>query len=115
MTEAWSCESASASFWRGALMYDQASILCQHFTLGNIMSALWFETALEAHPEVQKEMAQGELGTLRCWLTENVHQHGRKYTILELVERVAGGPLSIDAYIRYLQIKYAELYGLSFC
>ena len=88
--------------------------LYQHFTLGNIMSALWFECALNAHPEIETEMAQGEFGTLRGWLTEKIHRHGRKFTISELVERVTGGPLTIDAYIRYLQTKYGELYGLSF-
>jgi carboxypeptidase Taq len=78
------------------------------------MSALWFECALNAHPEIETEMAQGEFGTLRGWLTEKIHQHGRKFTISELVERVTGEPLKIDAYIHHLQTKYGELYGLSF-
>jgi len=88
--------------------------LYQHFTLGNILSAIWFELATAAHPEITSQMAQGEFGTLRTWLTENIHTHGRKFTIPELVERVAGRPLSTEAYIRYLRRKYGELYSLSF-
>jgi carboxypeptidase Taq len=88
--------------------------LYQHFTLGNIMSAMWFELATEAHPDINTEMVHGEFGTLRNWLTDNIYTHGRKFTIPELVERVAGGPLTIECYIRYLKQKYGELYGLSF-
>ncbi|MFZ5916433.1 MAG: carboxypeptidase M32 [Chloroflexota bacterium] len=88
--------------------------LYQHFTLGNLMSAVWFDAATQAHPEIRAEMAQGCFDTLRRWLTANIHTHGRKFTIPELVERVTGGPLTIDAYVGYLKQKYGALYGLSF-
>ena len=87
--------------------------LYQHFTLGNLMSAVWFEAATTAHPGIVAEMAGGEFGTLRGWLTDNIYTHGRKFTIPELVERVAGGTLTADAYIRTLKSKYGGLYGLS--
>lgn len=88
--------------------------LYQHFTLGNIMSALWFDAATKAHPGIPEEMAHGNFATLRQWLTENIYTHGRKFTIPELVDRVVGEPLSTEPYIRYLKQKYGELYGLSF-
>jgi len=58
------------------------------------------------------EIEKGEFGTLRGWLTENIYQHGSKYTTLELVKRITGGPLTIEPYIRYLREKYGELYKL---
>jgi carboxypeptidase Taq len=88
--------------------------LYQHFTLGNIMSCMWFEAATKAQPQIEEEMARGEFSTLRQWLTEKIHTHGRKFTIAELVERVTGGRLTTEPYIRYLKGKYGELYGLSF-
>jgi carboxypeptidase Taq len=57
-------------------------------------------------------MERGEFGTLHGWLTENIYRHGRKYTADELIERVTGGPLSVEPYIRYLWAKYGELYNL---
>jgi carboxypeptidase Taq len=87
--------------------------LYQHFTLGNLMSAIWFETATATHPAIVDEMAAGEFGTLRGWLTRNIYAHGRKFTIPELVERVAGGTLAAESYVRYLKAKYGSLYGLS--
>jgi len=84
----------------------------QGYTLGNVMSALFFEQALRAHPSIPAEIEQGEFGTLHGWLRENIYRHGRKFTANELVERVTGGPLTIEPYIRYLQTKYGELYKL---
>ncbi len=84
----------------------------QGYTLGNILSAQFFETTLQAHPEISSEIKEGEFGTLHGWLKENIYQHGRKYTPSELIERVTGGPLNIEPYIRYLRSKYGELYEL---
>jgi carboxypeptidase Taq len=84
----------------------------QGYTLGNILNAQFFETALSAHPEIPAEIEEGEFGTLHSWLKENIYQHGSKYTATELVERVTGGPMSIEPYIHYLRVKYGELYKL---
>jgi carboxypeptidase Taq len=84
----------------------------QGYTLGNIMSAAFFEAALQAHPEIAAEIQAGEFGTLHGWLKENIYRHGRKYTASELVERVTDNPLSIASYIQYLRTKYGELYQL---
>jgi carboxypeptidase Taq len=84
----------------------------QGYTLGNILSAQFFETATHAHPEITGQIEQAEFSTLHNWLTQNIYQHGAKYTAPELIERVTGGPLSIEPYMRYLHTKYGELYGL---
>jgi carboxypeptidase Taq len=84
----------------------------QGYTLGNILGAQFFEAALLAHPEIPAEIERGEFGTLHDWLKENIYQHGSKYTASELVERITGGPMSIEPYIRYLRKKYGELYEL---
>jgi len=76
------------------------------------MGAAFYENALNAHPEISAEIKAGEFDTLHTWLKENIYQHGRKYTAPELIERVTGGPLSIEPYIRYLRTKYGELYEL---
>jgi len=91
---------------------DRIGGLYQHYTLGNVMSAIWYEAALEAHPEIPDEAAEGQFDTLRRWLTENIHTHGRKFTIPELVERVTGGELTTELYLRYLDTKYGTLYDL---
>ncbi len=84
----------------------------QGYTLGNIMSAMFYAQALKAHPEIPADMAQGKFSTLHSWLVDNIYQHGRKFTANELAERVTGGPLTIEPYIAYLKAKYGELYKL---
>ena len=84
----------------------------QGYTLGNVLSTQFFEAAVTAHPGIRDEMRAGEFDTLHGWLRESIYQHGSKFTASELVERVTGGPLSIEPYVRYLQDKYGELYEL---
>ena len=94
--------------WYGGLIGGQF----QGYTLGNIMSAAFFDRALQAHPEIVDEISAGEFGTLHGWLKEQIYQHGSKFTAAELIERVTGGPLTIKPYIGYLNTKFGELYGL---
>ena len=68
------------------------------------------EAALRVHPEIPAEIEQGRCGTLLGWLQDNIYHHGSKYTANELIERVTGGPLMIEPYMRYLRTKYEELY-----
>jgi carboxypeptidase Taq len=84
----------------------------QGYTLGNILGAQFFEAALKAHPEIPAEIRQGKFDTLRIWLTENIYQHGSKFTAAELVQRLTGGKIDSAPYIRYLKSKYGELYQL---
>jgi carboxypeptidase Taq len=57
-------------------------------------------------------MSQGNFDTVRAWLIDNIYQHGNKFTANELIEKVTGGPLSIEPYLAYLKSKYGELYKL---
>ena len=82
----------------------------QGYTLGNIMSAQFFAAALQAQPAIPEEIRGGQFETLRGWLTQNVYQHGSKFTANEIIERATGQPLSIAAYVQYLRTKYGELY-----
>ena len=72
----------------------------------------FFENAVNAHPAIPAEIRQGQFGALHGWLQDNIYQHGSKFTASELVERVTGGPMRIEPYIRYLRSKYGELYKL---
>lgn len=85
----------------------------QGYTLGNIMAALFYDQALKAHPSIPAQIAQGEFGTLAGWLRDNIYRHGQKFTAPELIERVTGGPLTIEPYMRYLRTKFGELYDLN--
>jgi carboxypeptidase Taq len=84
----------------------------QGYTLGNIMSAQFYEAAVRQHPEIPDQIAQGEFSTLHNWMKENIYQHGSKFTADEIIQKATGQPLTIEPYIRYLRTKYGELYTL---
>jgi carboxypeptidase Taq len=92
--------------------YGQVGGMFQGYTLGNILSAQFFDAAVAAHPGIPEEMERGEFGTLHGWLVDQIYQHGSKFTANELVERVTGGPMRIEPYVGYLRKKYGELYQL---
>ncbi len=84
----------------------------QGYTLGNILGAQFFSTAVKAHPQIPSDIENGKFHTLHDWLKENLYQYGSKYTAPEIVEQATGTPLSIEPYMAYLRTKYGELYDL---
>ena len=84
----------------------------QGYTLGNILTAQFYQSALQAHPEIPNEITQGKFNTLLTWLQTNIYRYGSKYTAPELIERVTGEALQVEPYIQYLKTKYGELYAL---
>jgi carboxypeptidase Taq len=81
----------------------------QGYTLGNIMSAQFYDAALRVHSDIPVEIERGEFGRLRGWLTDNIYRHGRKFTAADLILRATGKPPSVDSYVSYLRRKYGEL------
>ena len=82
------------------------------YTIGNILSAQFYATAVAARPEIPGEIEQGRCGALHDWLREHIYRHGRKHAPEELIERATGGPMSIVPYLAYLRAKYGEIYQL---
>jgi carboxypeptidase Taq len=84
----------------------------QGYTLGNIMSAIFFEEAIQEYPQIPDRIAAGQFDLLHRWLKKNIYQHGRKFTADELVHRISGEAMTIEPYMRYLWAKYSDLYNL---
>ncbi|HET6317734.1 MAG TPA: carboxypeptidase M32, partial [Chloroflexota bacterium] len=84
----------------------------QGYTLGNILGAQFFDTAVKERPEIPAQLERGDFGPLHDWLKQNLYVHGRKFKTPELVERVTGGPLSSASLIGYLKDKFGDIYSL---
>ncbi|MFZ4659795.1 MAG: carboxypeptidase M32 [Caldilineaceae bacterium] len=85
----------------------------QGYTLGNIMAAQFYAKALQTHPTIPAEIADGHFATLHQWLRTNIYQHGNKFTTADLVQRVTGTPLTLQPYLHYLHNKYGAIYNLA--
>ena len=82
------------------------------YALGNLYAAQLYEAAVAQQPAIAEEMAQGQVTSLLAWLGEHIHQHGRKFTPAELVQRATGRALSHEAFVRYVTNKFSSIYEL---
>ena len=78
----------------------------QGYTLGNIMSAQFYDAALKANPNIENEIILGKYDTLRNWLGVNLHQYGKKLTGIEVLKKATGQDLNIQSYLNYLKKKF---------
>ena len=76
------------------------------YALGNVISGQLWERVTADIPGLHDEFERGDFGSLAAWLRENLWRHGRKYMPRELIERITGGGLDPEPYLRYLRGKY---------
>jgi carboxypeptidase Taq len=82
------------------------------YALGNLISVQLWEKINAAIPDLDDQIRQGKFEALLGWLRENVHTHGRKYEPQELVQQVTGSKITPEPYLRYLEAKYRDIYGI---
>lgn len=84
----------------------------QSYTLGNILSAQFYQAALESDPDIPIKITKGDFGSLYGWLKENVYRFGRQYPAAEIIKKATGKDLEIGPYVEYLKTKYGEIYQI---
>lgn len=83
------------------------------YALGNMIAGQLWQRAHQDVPDLEEQIGAGELGGLRSWLVENVHQHGSKFTTSELLERVVGCGIEVEPFVAYLRAKLGKVYEIS--
>ncbi|MDX6397997.1 MAG: carboxypeptidase Taq [Gaiellaceae bacterium] len=76
------------------------------YALGNVISGQLWDKVTADIPDLHEQFEQGEFGALAGWLQQNLWRHGRKLKPRELIERITGGGLDPEPYLRYLRGKY---------
>ena len=79
------------------------------YALGNVISVQIWEKVREDVPDLDERLEAGDLSALCGWLRERLWRHGRKFTPQETLERVVGGGLDPEPYLRYLDAKLGAL------
>lgn len=82
------------------------------YTLGNLYCAQFWETINKDIPDLDARLARGDFSALLDWTTTRIHAHGRRYSAMDLCERVTGKPLSHEALCNYLERKLKPVYGI---
>ncbi|WP_186644846.1 carboxypeptidase M32 [Fluviispira vulneris] len=78
----------------------------QGYTLGNLMSAQFFDVASAALPNLKNDIKNGNFAELQKWLIENIYCHGKKFTGPEILKKVTKKDLNIANYMNYLKRKF---------
>jgi carboxypeptidase Taq len=82
------------------------------YSLGNLYAAQIAHTMRRQLPNFDLLLEQGEFLTIREWLRENIHQHGKFYSPHELIKKVTGEDLNAKYLIDYFEEKYSKVYKL---
>jgi carboxypeptidase Taq len=84
------------------------------YALGSILAADLWERLCRDIPDVDQRIARGRFTEIREWLRARIHQHGRKFTPRELLQRVIGrDTYDVEPFLRYVGAKFGELYEVA--
>ncbi len=83
------------------------------YSLGSLLSAQFYQQALEELPDLESRIEKGDLRSLREWLRERIHSKGRLEKPEELCERVTGDRLDPSPFMEHARKKYGRIYGLA--
>jgi carboxypeptidase Taq len=81
------------------------------YSLGNLYAAQFMEAGREDLPDLDAEIARGQMESLATWLRERIHRHDQLYDAETLCKRVTGAKLTLDPFRRYIEAKVEALYG----
>jgi len=82
------------------------------YALGNLVSAQLWEQINKDIKDLDEQIRKGNFDALLGWLRFNIHRHGRKYDPQALIQKVTGSKITSEPYVRYLEMKYSDIYGL---
>ena len=82
------------------------------YALGNLVSVQLWEKINQDIPNLDEQIEQGKFDELLGWLRTKIHRHGAKFEPQVLVKQVTGSGITPEPYMRYLESKYTEIYGL---
>ena len=78
----------------------------QNYTVGSVFAAQLWASIEDELDDPKALIREGNFGPIREWLTENIHQHGQRYTTDELIEQATGEPLTAEYFLEYVTEKY---------
>ncbi len=82
------------------------------YALGNLYNVPIMNQVRKEIPDLDDQIAAGNLTVLRNWLRNKIHSLGRRKTASELIVALTGEPLSAGPFMDYLEKKFGEVYRL---
>ena len=78
------------------------------YTLGAMYAAQWFAAVRARHPDLDAQIASGNLAPIFTWLEANIWSQASRWETPALIERATGAPLAASHFQRHLRARYLE-------
>ncbi len=82
------------------------------YTLGNVYAGCLHKALRDDRPDLDAELAQGDLSGATGWLRDKVQRHGGLHRPREVIEQACGFAPSEAPLLDYLEAKFGALYDL---
>jgi carboxypeptidase Taq len=76
------------------------------YTFGAIAAAQFMERARTVMPDMSTLIRTGKFAPIQAWLKQEIHSKGSRYNGEELMQRVTGKPLGLDAWLAHINRRY---------
>jgi len=76
------------------------------YTLGAMYAAQYFASIRQAHPDLDRRIAAGDLSVVFDWLNQHIWQPASRWETQELVQRATGEALNPQHLRRHLESRY---------
>ncbi len=76
------------------------------YTLGALAAAQIFQAAQDAVPDMDEQLASGQVKALLEWLRTNIHENGSRISTNKLLMQATGKSLATDAFLTHLKNRY---------
>lgn len=82
------------------------------YSLGNVYAGCLHVALRAAVPDLDGQLARGDLAAALGWLRVNLQNYGGLRTPQATIAHATGAPVHEDALLGYLEAKYSALYGI---
>jgi carboxypeptidase Taq len=76
------------------------------YTMGNLYAAQLAVAFEREQGSIDAKVRAGDLASMREWLRDKIHRHGREFPAAELARRATGEELNPEYFLKYLEGKY---------
>ncbi|APX25188.1 MAG: carboxypeptidase M32 [Rhodobacteraceae bacterium] len=82
------------------------------YSLGNVYAGCLHKALRSDVPDLDAQMAAGDLGAATAWLRDNVQQFGGLFAPREVIQRACGDAPTEAPLLDYLEAKFGTIYSL---
>lgn len=77
------------------------------YSLGSFYAAQFHHAMAAQHPDLEKQLANGDFSFVHQWLKKHIYRHGKTYNAEELCKKATGSTLDFQYFMDYITEKYS--------